>query len=192
LADAVGAMQYGWDYQSLLFWHKGCDLLCGLDNIVRVGYEVNFAPGFDDVVVFYDTPVFLPEEKKCDAEFFQLKNHMKMKGKITAEKLMDPHFINARSRSILQKLKQARDNVLNRPDVTSPLFRFHTSWIVDPDGILANLQSGNTGFLKTSALFKGGPRSLSDLASKLRIISSIDSGFLNFRIRKRRFQRSEG
>jgi hypothetical protein len=159
LANTVAPIQYGWDYQSFLFWIKACALICKQDKIARVGYEVNSKTGFDDVAVFYNDPIFLGNLKKVDSEFYQLKNHMTLNGSITLENLMDPAFINATSLSLLQRLKKAREDVLNQPEITSPLFIFFTPWPIDPNDILAELGSGNTPSINTSILLKKGPTS---------------------------------
>jgi hypothetical protein len=138
----------GFDYQARHFWLLACRLFFAHTKVVRIGYELDDVRGFDDIVLYYAGAIPSERGDPIVADHYQVKFHVDYGGAITWQSLMDPRFIGASSRSLLQKLQGAvamADSEGRRFIVLSP-------WQIHPDDSLAKLISGNGGEVRLDKL----------------------------------------
>lgn len=110
MAKAVVAGWQGHDYQARIFWYYASFLRAKTgSNVTEVSYEADAPKAFDDVVVRYNPPKPGYCSERISAEYFQIKYHVASGGRFGYESLVDPEFINAKSNSLLQRLKEAKD-----------------------------------------------------------------------------------
>jgi hypothetical protein len=158
VANAVIPRMQGDDYQARFFWLQACRLFQPFTKVCHVGYELALVKSFDDVVVKYSEPLYLERGDLVEADYYQIKFHVNQAGAFTCSAFIDPAFINAKSVSLLQRLRTAQrtfapDGVGCRLIIVSP-------WIVHPDDPLAVLVSNNGGEFHLDKLFDGtGERS---------------------------------
>jgi len=142
----------GDDYQACFFWLQACRLFFPHSHVVRVSCEAGAPQGFDDVVAFYDPPLVDPDTfNPVYADYHQIKFHTDYSGAVSWQLLMDPAFINAKSRSFLQRLRDAHRRLCRNG--RSVRFHLVTNWAVHPDDDLATLISGTTGAVYLNKLF---------------------------------------
>ena len=95
MAKAVVARIEGDDYQARFFWFQVCRLFEPHTKVSSVGYEVDDAKAFDDVVVSYAPPVNDDRGGVVATDYYQVKFHVSQEGTVRFESLMDPAFIGA-------------------------------------------------------------------------------------------------
>lgn len=157
MAKAIAARQQGDEYQARFFWMEACRLFHSTSVVTRIGFEVDGARAFDDVVTFYDHKISNEAGQAIRADFYQIKFHVTMAGAFTADALIDPEFIGASSVSLLERLRDAQQK--HAPEGYEARFTIVSSWTIDPNDKLAELISGNGGQLDPSRVFTSGPRS---------------------------------
>lgn len=150
MADAITAQWHGHNYQSRFFWLNAMDLLRPDTCINRVTFEDNIPKSFDDVVLYYDPPVVRSGPVPIEVEYYQIKWHV-TSGRFGYEDLTLPKFINAKSVSFLQRLRNAKKTV---GDVSGRMCFVTTDRVADDDP-LRLLISGNDQSLLTEKLFDG-------------------------------------
>lgn len=155
MANAVVPRLQGDDMQARFFWYKAADLFLD-DNIARVGYEIDGARAFDDVVVYYHRP---PADLKGPAlaDFYQVKFHVAHNDAFTWKALIDPAFIGAEKISLLERLRDAQRK--HAPKGEEARFHIIAPWPVDANDELGELLSNVEGELRLDVLFRGGNRS---------------------------------
>ncbi len=153
MSDAVIARQQGDTYQAKFFWYKACKLYLQNSNAIKIAWEVNDSPGFDDVSIYYDPPKLdLSHGKEIFAEYFQVKFHVDQNLGFSCDRLMDPSFIGNTSESLLQRLYK---NYLQKPDTfAKSLFIIYNTWTIDHSDELKNLIDNN-GAIRLDKLFDG-------------------------------------
>ena len=157
MAKAVVARMEGDDYQARFFWLQVCRLFEPHTKVSSVGYEVDDARAFDDVVVSYAPPVNDDRGGVVATDYYQVKFHVSQVGTVRFESLMDPAFIGATRFSFLQRLRNA---YLKTRDQGSCRFILVTPWVIDASDPLARLINNNAGQLHLDRLYDGGgPRS---------------------------------
>jgi len=104
--NQVGARTEGDVFQGLFFWRQAADLLRPTSRVERVVLEHDAADGVDDVAVFYRKPGINAGGWMVSADYFQLKYHVDNRDSYSADALIDPAFINAKS-SLLQRFHSA-------------------------------------------------------------------------------------
>ncbi len=110
MANAVVAGWQGHDYQARLFWYYASFLKDRTrSDVIEVSYEADAPKSFDDVVAKYHPPRPGYGSERIAAEYFQIKYHVVSGGRFGYEDLVDPEFINAQSKSLLQRLKEAKN-----------------------------------------------------------------------------------
>lgn len=119
------ARLYGDDYQHLLFWIQACRMFDERSRVVKVELESPELKSLDDIVVHY-SPALTEEGKEIHKEYYQVKFHMRDSGAVTWENLMDPKFINATSKSFLQRIRDAQ--VKAAPDGKGVRFYLYSPW----------------------------------------------------------------
>jgi len=109
MANAVVAGWQGHDYQARLFWYYAAFLKDRTrSDVIEVSYEADAPKAFDDVVAKYDPPKPGYGSERIAAEYFQIKYHVVSGGRFGFKDLTDPEFINAKSTSLLQRLRDAK------------------------------------------------------------------------------------
>lgn len=150
MADAVMARWHGDNYQARVFWENAFNLLLPNSCVVEVTFEANGPKAFDDVVVKYDPAVPRGGPERVSAEYHQVKWHVALDGRFGYADLIDPEFIGAKSVSLLERLKQARETA-----PTSARFAFMTTYRVKDGDPLGTLMSGTDKSLLVERLFDG-------------------------------------
>jgi hypothetical protein len=102
MSNSVLAIQNGFDFQAKFFWLKATLLFRDGSNAVRISWEKDAAPGFDDVVIYY-SPAKTRGRVVFDTEYFQLKFHVTHNDAFTYENLTVPAFDRSYLRIITQK-----------------------------------------------------------------------------------------
>ena len=156
MARAVSARMQGDDYQARFFWLQVCRLFQTHTKVASVGYEVEDARAFDDVVVTYNPPVNDGRGGVVATDYFQVKYHVSQDDAVRFESMMDPHFIGATRFSLLERLRDAYFKTRQRGGCR---FTLVTTWPIDSDDPLAHLISNNAGQLHLNRLFEPGPGS---------------------------------
>ena len=150
MAEAVVARWHGDNYQARIFWENALNLLRPDSCVVEVTFEANGPRAFDDVIVKYDPPVARSGPDRVPAEYHQVKWHTEKGGRFGYEDFTDPHFIGAKSFSLLERLQQAR-----KAAPASAHFTFLTTYRIKDNDPLANLISGNDHTLLVERLCDG-------------------------------------
>lgn len=150
MADAVMARWHGDNYQARVFWENAFNLLLPNSCVVEVTFEANGPKAFDDVVVKYEPAVPRGGPERVSAEYHQVKWHVALDGRFGYADLIDPEFIGAKSVSLLERLKQARETA-----PTSVRFAFMTTYRVKDGDPLGTLISGTDRSLLVERLFDG-------------------------------------
>jgi hypothetical protein len=152
----VGARTEGDVYQGLFFWRQAADLLRPESMVDRVVLEYDEATGVDDVAVFYRDPGVDAGGWMVTSDYFQLKYHVDNRNCYSADALIDPAFIRAKS-SLLQKFYAAYANLINE----HVMFRLHlaSNWRWQQDDKLAQQLREYDGKLPRK-FFEDGPRSV--------------------------------
>lgn len=150
MVEAVTARWHGDNYQARVFWENALNLLDDTSCVVEVTFEANGPKSFDDIVVRYDPPVPRSGPDRIHADYHQVKYHVDRGGQFGYKEFIDPAFIGAKSVSLLERLRNAKEAT----KVPSH-FTFLTTYRVSPDDPLASLVSGNDRTLLLERLFDG-------------------------------------
>lgn len=152
--NQVGARTEGDVFQGLFFWRQAADLLRPTSRVERVVLEHDAADGVDDVAVFYRKPGINAGGWMVSADYFQLKYHVDNRNSYSADALIDPAFINAKS-SLLQRFHSAYTKLASE----HADFRLHlaSNWRWKDDDKLAQLLREYDGELPRK-FFDDGPR----------------------------------
>jgi len=153
MSDAVIARQQGDDYQARFFWYKACKLYLRDTNAVRVAWEKNESPGFDDVSIYY-SPAKSDKVtgNEIDSEYFQVKFHVDHDKGFTCDALMDCSFIGNKTESLLQRLH--KNFKKNPPSFQRSLYHIVNTWGIDNSDKLKNIVDNN-GAIRLEKLFDG-------------------------------------
>lgn len=150
MADAITAQWHGHNYQSRIFWLNAMDLLRPDTCVSRVTFEANGPKAFDDVVVYYEPPVARSGPQPIAAEYHQIKWHVETGGRLGYEDLILPKYIGAKTVSLLERLRDARQSAQG----PARMLLVTPDRIVDGDP-LGRLISANDHSLLTERLFDG-------------------------------------
>jgi hypothetical protein len=153
MTQAIAARRDGDAFQARLFWLKAAHLLDPGSAVLRVGFESG-PKGFDDLWVEYD-PAKMPKDmhgKPLEKEFLQCKWHVSP-GQYSHKDLVDPEFINATSKSLLQRAHAAF--LAHTPKAGSMQFKLVTNWRIDPNDRLHGLIRTRSHALRVRELFEG-------------------------------------
>lgn len=107
MPSPVAATILGLDYQGRLFLRYLAELRIPDSNVASVAYEFALLRAFDDIVVTYRAPEVDDRSQLVDVDFFQVKFQLRQGEQFTGSGLMDPRFINAKSVSLLERLRDA-------------------------------------------------------------------------------------
>ena len=150
MADAVIPRWHGDNYQARIFWENALNLLDETSCVVEVTFEANGPKAFDDVVVRYDPPVARSGADRVAVEYHQVKWHVEYGGRFGFDDFLDPAFIGAKTLSLLERLKAAKQSSAN-----GSRFAFITTYRARDGDPLAKLISGHDKSLLLEKLFDG-------------------------------------
>jgi hypothetical protein len=153
MTEAVTARRNGDIFQARIFWLRAARLLFPDSPIQRVAFEKG-PRAFDDIWVD-----FMPERGPQDQggtplirEHIQCKWHVSP-GSYGFAELVDPEFVNANARSLLQRAHVAQLEISG--DTPGVRFKLVTNWTVDRGDPLKDLIGMRSGALRANRLFDG-------------------------------------
>ncbi len=151
----VGARTEGDVFQGLFFWRQASALLVEGSKVRQVDLEHDEATGVDDVAVFYEEPGIDAGGWLATADYYQVKYHVDRRKAYSAEALIDPKFINAKS-SLLERFYAA----FSKLSTDHLSFRLHlaSNWRWMDGDPLASVLREFDGSLP-DAFFSAGKRS---------------------------------
>ena len=151
MTQAVAVRRDGDTFQARQFWFRAARLLDPKSPISRVGFEAG-PKSFDDIWVEYER-----EREPCAhdgtplrREYVQCKWHV-APGTYGYSDLADPAFINASTRSLLQRAREAQ--LEHAPDGTGIRFKLVTNWQIDRVDPLGPMISNRSGNIRLERLF---------------------------------------
>jgi len=153
MAQAVAARRDGDTFQARLFWRKAAALLAADSPIAAIGFETG-PKGFDDIWVAYKPGrgVLDAHGEPLTRDHTQCKWHASL-GAYGHADLIDPDFINATSKSLLERALEA-----HRGHAASGMggrFSLSTNWRIDANDTLSPLIHTRNGNLRLDRLFAG-------------------------------------
>ncbi|KQQ11821.1 hypothetical protein ASF53_16805 [Methylobacterium sp. Leaf123] len=152
MTQAVTVRRDGDTFQARMFWRHAARLLDPESPIVRVGFESG-PKSFDDMWVEYDLT-----RSASDSHGNTLRrDHIQCKWHVTPDyygfrQLIDPEFINANARSLLQRALDAQRAYA--PDGNGVRFKLLTNWRLDRSDALREMVSTRSGALRIERLYK--------------------------------------
>jgi hypothetical protein len=151
MTQAVTVRRDGDTFQARLFWWHAARLLDPVSPIIRVGFETG-PKSFDDIWVEYD-PMRSATDQYGDP---LLREHLQCKWHGTPAsygytQLIDPEFINANARSLLQRARAAQ--VAFAPDGSGVRFKLVTNWRLDRDDPLREMVGNRSGAIRLERLY---------------------------------------
>jgi hypothetical protein len=151
MTQAVTVRRDGDTFQARLFWRHAARLLDPLSPIVKVGFEQG-PKSFDDIWVEYDPSRSAQDqygEPLC-REHIQCKWHVAPDSYGYAH-LVDPEFINANARSLLQRAREAQ--TAYAPDGLGVRFKLLTNWRLDRADPLREMIGNRSGAMRLDRLY---------------------------------------
>jgi hypothetical protein len=153
MARANTARRHGDDFQARWFWLKAASLLDPASPVTKVSYECG-PKSFDDISVEYD-----PDRAPTDQHGHRVpRKHWQCKWHATAgvfghDDLINPAFINATSRSFLERVHAAQS--AHAPDGVGCRFELLTNWRVRADDPLLRIIRKEQNAIDLRVLFDG-------------------------------------
>lgn len=160
MAGSVTSIKDGFIYQAFYFWKKALEMLEEDSDVESVSFELDEAKSFDDIVLEYKSEKYT-SSGNIKKRFYQVKYHERNEVTIKASDLVLPQFINATSKSFLQKAKDVIDTSDNNVEVV-----LLNSWRIDQNDILCELISNSDGNFNLTKLKNG--KTLRSRMGKLR------------------------
>ena len=154
MAKSINAIQNGLELQALLFWQHACRLFDDGSGVVEVGFEINGADGFDDLMVRYDPPRADAYGSYIHTDYEQVKFRAGRGGTLTASDLMDPAAIGATSESLLQKALRVQRQ--HSPDGRGVRFILRQPYPIAQGDVLRRLVDGDDGAFRLDSFMKAG------------------------------------
>ena len=151
MTQAVTARRDGDTFQARQFWFHAARLLDPESPVVRVGFETG-PKSFDDIWVEYD-PTRNAVDQYGDP---LLREHMQCKWHLTPDSygyshLIDPEFINANARSLLQRARDAQ--LAYAPRGSGVRFKLVTNWRLDRGDPLRDMVGMRAGAILLERLY---------------------------------------
>jgi hypothetical protein len=151
MTQAVTVRRDGDTFQARLFWWHAARLLDPESPIIRIGFETG-PKSFDDIWVEYD-----PARGALDQYGDPLRReHMQCKWHVTPDSygyahLVDPEFINANARSLLQRAREAQ--LTYAPEGRGVRFKLVTNWRLDRKDPLREMVGSRSGAIRLERLY---------------------------------------
>jgi hypothetical protein len=151
MTQAVTVRRDGDTFQARLFWYHAARLLDPASPVVRVGFETG-PKSFDDIWVEYDATRSAVDQYGDPLH----REHMQCKWHVTPDSygyshLVDPEFINANARSLLQRAREAQ--LAFAPQGSGVRFRLVTNWRLDRDDPLREMVGTRSGAMRLERLY---------------------------------------
>lgn len=151
MTQAVAVRRDGDTYQARQFWLRAARLLDSESPIIRVGFESG-PRSFDDVWIEYAAG----REPRDSSGQPLRREHMQCKwhgspGTYGYSDLVNPEFINANARSLLQRARDAQ--LQNAPDGSGAQFKLVTNWQLDRADALNPVVSQRSGAIRLDRLY---------------------------------------
>ena len=153
MAGAIIPRQLGDEYQQLVFWKYALMMLSGKYEIENIKYEDNTVKSYDDVVIQYSKPKIF-RDSTILKEYIQVKFHMRDDDLFTIDNLLNPAFINAQSKSLLDNVVAAYKK-LGADEFKHCVFIIYSMWDIDQDDVLYKLISNVNSTFEIEKLFDG-------------------------------------
>ena len=151
MTQAAAVRRDGDTFQARQFWLRAARLLDPKSPVTRVGFESG-PKSFDDVWVEYE-PGREPnahDGAPLRREHLQCKWHVAPSTYGYAD-LVEPEFINASARSLLQRAYDAQ--LQYAPDGTGVRFKLLTNWQLDRGDPLARMINNRSGSMRLERLY---------------------------------------
>ncbi len=151
MTQAVTVRRDGDTFQARLFWLHAARLLDPESPIIKVGFEQG-PKSFDDIWVEYD-----PARSGQDQYGEPLRReHIQCKWHVSPDSygyshLIDPEFINANARSLLQRARDAQ--LAYAPDGIGVRFKLLTNWRLDRADPLREMVGNRSGAVRLERLY---------------------------------------
>ena len=151
MTQAVTVRRDGDTFQARLFWWHAARLLDSQSPIIRVGFETG-PKSFDDIWVEYDPARSAMDQcgKPLRREHIQCKWHVSPDSYGYAH-LIDPEFINANARSLLQRAREAQ--LACAPTGNGVRFKLLTNWSLDRADPLREMIGNRSGAMRLNKLY---------------------------------------
>ncbi|MEG1045831.1 SAVED domain-containing protein [Carnobacterium sp.] len=149
MAGSVIPIKNGFVYQAFYFWKKALEMFEEDSEVESVSFELDEAKSFDDIVVKFKSEKYT-SSGKIKKRFYQVKYHERSGTTIKSSDLMLPKFINATSKSFLQKAKDVIEGSEDSIEVV-----LLNSWRLEQDDVLCELISNDDGGFNLSKLAEG-------------------------------------
>jgi len=151
MTEAVAVRRDGDAFQARIFWRRAARLLDPASPITRVCFE-NGPKSYDDVWVEYDPA-------RCPNDHYGhplLREHIQCKWHVNPDsygyaQIIDPEFINANARSLLQRAYKAQLNYAS--EATGVRFKLLTNWRLERSDPLREIVSNRSGAIRVDRLF---------------------------------------
>lgn len=151
MTQAVAVRRDGDTFQARQFWLRAARLLDSKSPVRRVGFESG-PKSFDDIWVEYepDRRPNAPDGTQLQREHLQCKWHV-APGTYGFADLIEPEFINANARSLLQRAYEAQ--VEYAPDGKGVRFKLVTNWQIDRTDPLGPMINNRSGSIRLERLY---------------------------------------
>jgi hypothetical protein len=150
MTQAVVVARDGAAFQARLFWKEACLLLDSESHVAKVGFESG-PSGFDDMWVEYDPPRMDQYGQPLCREHIQCKWHVSPNS-YGYKNLIDPAFLNATTRSHLQRALAAHRLRPQAGEATR--FKLISNWSIDRADPLRGLVNQRSHALRVDKLFE--------------------------------------
>ncbi len=151
MTQAVTVRRDGDTFQARQFWLRAARLLDPQSPVTRVGFESG-PKSFDDIWVEYEggREPSAQDGAPLRREHLQCKWHV-APGTYGYADLIDPQFINANARSLLQRAHEAQ--LKYAPEGTGARFKLVTNWQIDRNDPLCRMISNRAGSMRLERLY---------------------------------------
>jgi hypothetical protein len=151
MTQAVTVRRDGDTYQARLFWYHAARLLDPESPVMRVGFETG-PKSFDDIGVEYDSARSAVDQYGDPLR----REHIQCKWHVTPDSygyshLVDPEFINANARSLLQRAREAQ--LAHAPQGSGVRFKLVTNWRLDRNDPLREMVGTRSGAMRLERLY---------------------------------------
>jgi hypothetical protein len=151
MTQAVVVRRDGDTFQARLFWWRAARLLDDASPIIKVGFESG-PKSFDDIWVEYDSARSPPDQIGRPL----LREHIQCKWHVSPDNygyihLIDPEFINANAKSLLQRARAAQ--LSHAPEGAGCRFKLLTNWRIDRADPLRELIGSRSNAMRLERLF---------------------------------------
>jgi hypothetical protein len=151
MTQAVTVRRDGDTFQARLFWWHAARLLDPESPVIGVGFETG-PKSFDDIWIEYD-----PAHSAVDQYGDPLRReHVQCKWHVTPDSygyahLVDPEFINANARSLLQRAREAQ--LAYASEGSGVRFKLLTNWRLDRNDPLREMIGNRSGAIRLERLY---------------------------------------